>query len=70
MASVASLVGGVFVLYAFGVVGMSVMLDKSIPQAALLVTAFIPGDVIKAILAGLITAGLAKSRPSSVLSRG
>ncbi|MEI4489490.1 biotin transporter BioY [Mameliella alba] len=70
VASVASLVGGVFVLYAFGVVGMSVMLDKSIPQAALLVTAFIPGDVIKAILAGLITAGLAKSRPSSVLSRG
>lgn len=70
VAAVASLVGGVVVLYAFGVVGMSLMLDKSIPQAALLVTAFIPGDVIKAILAGLITAGLAKSRPSSVLSRG
>ena len=38
--------------------------------AMLLVTAFIPGDVLKAVLAGLITSGLARSRPSSVLSRG
>jgi biotin transport system substrate-specific component len=30
---------------------------------------FIPGDLIKAVLAGFITSGLAKARPASVLSR-
>ncbi len=69
VASVASIVGGILVLYLFGVVGMAVMLDKTIPEAMLLVTAFIPGDVLKAVIAGLVTSGLARSRPSSVLSR-
>jgi biotin transport system substrate-specific component len=36
----------------------------------MLVTAFIPGDLIKAVLAGLITAGLARARPAAILSRG
>ncbi|MCA1288412.1 biotin transporter BioY [Salipiger bermudensis] len=68
--ALASGIGGILVLYVFGVIGMSVTLGKSLPEAALLVTAFIPGDVIKAVLAGLITSALARSRPSSVLSRG
>lgn len=68
-ASVAAAIGGIVVLYAFGVIGMAVMLDKTLAEALALVTIFIPGDVVKAVLAGLITAGLAKSRPASVLSR-
>ncbi|WP_353476306.1 biotin transporter BioY (plasmid) [Salipiger sp. H15] len=68
--SVASVIGGILVLYVFGVIGMSLTLGKSIPEATLLVTAFIPGDVIKAVLAGLITSALARTRPASVLSRG
>ena len=68
-ASVASAIGGIVVLYFFGVIGMAVMLDKTLLEALALVTIFIPGDAIKAVLAGLITAGLAKSRPASVLSR-
>ncbi len=31
--------------------------------------AFIPGDIIKAIIAGALTAALYKARPASVLSR-
>lgn len=69
VASVAAGVGGIVVLYLFGVIGMAVMLDKTLAEALALVTIFIPGDVVKAVLAGLITAGLAKSRPASVLSR-
>ena len=38
-------------------------------ESAALVTVFIPGDLIKAVLAGFITSGLAKARPASVLSR-
>ena len=68
VATVAAVVGGVGVLYIFGVIGMAVMLDKSISASLMLVTAFSPGDLIKAILTGRVTAALAKSRPASVLS--
>lgn len=68
-AGIAALIGGVAVLYFFGIMGLSVMLERSVAEAALLVTAFIPGDVIKAVLAGLITAALYKARPASVFSR-
>lgn len=66
---VGAVIGGIVVLYAFGIAGMAVVLGKSLPEAAALVAAFIPGDAIKAVLAGLITAALAKARPESVLSR-
>lgn len=69
IAGVASIVGGVLVLYVFGAVGMMVTLNKTAAEAALLVTTFIPGDLIKAVLCGFITAGLAKARPASLLSR-
>ncbi len=66
---VAALIGGVVVLYIFGITGLAVMLDKSMSDVALLVTAFLPGDAIKAVLAGLITAALYRARPHAVASR-
>lgn len=69
VAGVASVIGGIVVMYAFGVAGMSVALDKSLVEAAVLVTAFIPGDLVKAVIAGMLTAALFKARPASVLSR-
>jgi len=68
-AGVASVIGGIIVVYIFGIMGMMVTLNKTMLEATLLVQAFIPGDLIKAVLAGLITSGLAKARPASVLSR-
>jgi biotin transport system substrate-specific component len=53
----------------FGVAGLAIVLGKSLPEAALLVIAFLPADFVKAILAGVITAALAKARPQSILSR-
>ena len=69
VAGVASVIGGIIVLYAFGISGLAWALQKSIAESAVLVTAFIPGDLIKAVLAGVITAALARARPASVLSR-
>ncbi|MBN2741059.1 MAG: biotin transporter BioY [Rhodobacteraceae bacterium] len=69
VASIASIIGGIGVLYAFGIVGMSVVLGKTLSEATLLVVAFIPGDIAKAIIAGLLTASLARARPASLLSR-
>lgn len=62
--------GGVIVLNIIGILGMAVMLDKSLPQAALLAAPFLVGDSIKAVLAGLITKSIARMRPEALLSRG
>jgi biotin transport system substrate-specific component len=67
-AGVAAVIGGA-VLYVFGIIGLSAVLGKSLGQSTLLVTAFIPGDLVKAVLAGLITSALYKARPRAVLSR-
>lgn len=68
-AGIGALVGGVIVLYAFGIPGLALMLDKTLPEAALMVTAFLPGDLIKIVLAALITQGIARMRPDALLSR-
>ncbi len=65
-----AILGGIVVLYAFGVPGMALVLGKSLPEAMLLAAPFLAGDIIKAGLAGLITSGIAKVRPGVVLSRG
>ncbi|SEQ47535.1 biotin transporter BioY [Thalassovita taeanensis] len=64
--AVAALIGGVVVLNVLGIIGMSIKLDKTLADAALLATPFIPGDVLKCVLAGLITQGLLKARPGLV----
>jgi biotin transport system substrate-specific component len=68
-AGIAAALGGIVVLYIFGISGLAIALDRPVTEAALLVTAFIPGDVIKAVLAGLVTAALYRARPHSVMSR-
>lgn len=67
--AIASIVGGVVVLYVFGLIGLSVTLEKSIWEAIPLVAAFIPGDVIKAVLAGALTHGIWAARPEFLFSR-
>ncbi len=69
-AFVGAAIGGVVVLNIIGVLGMSVMLGKTLPEAALLAAPFLVGDSIKAVLAALITQSIAKMRPDALLSRG
>lgn len=69
VATVASVIGGIVVMYIFGIAGLSLALGKSILEATGLVAAFIPGDVAKAVIAGLLTAAVANARPASLLSR-
>lgn len=68
-AILASVIGGILVLYLFGVTGMAITLKKSFLETANLILIFIPGDILKAVIAGLLTAGLARARPGSLLSR-
>ena len=68
-AFVGSLLGGIVALYAFGIPGMAVVLDKTLPEAALLATPYLAGDLIKCALAALITRAVAQMRPGALLSR-
>ncbi len=68
-ATAGAVIGGIGVLYLFGIPGMSVTLDKSLSEAAQIAIAFLPGDVVKAVIAGLVTAALARMRPGALLSR-
>ena len=65
----ASVVGGIIVLYGFGIYGMTLVLDKTIKEAIALVIIFIPGDLIKAVVVGLMVNALYKARPRSILTR-
>jgi len=65
----ASVIGGIGVLYVFGIAGMAVVLDTTLAEAALLALAFLPGDLLKTVIAGLVTQGLARMRPASLMSR-
>ena len=51
---VANLVGGVLVLYVFGVLGMAVNLRIPIDEATTLLWIYIPGDLVKVVLAALV----------------
>lgn len=64
-----AVLGGVVVLYAFGIPGMAVMMQKSLAEATAMGLAFVPGDIVKAGLAALITRGIARMRPEALLSR-
>ncbi len=68
-AGVAAVTGGLIVVHLCGVLGFMIVLDLDLRQAIVTDSAFIPGDFIKAVIAAIITAGIARARPASLLSR-
>jgi biotin transport system substrate-specific component len=58
-----SIFGGILVLYTFGVVGLSIVTQKNLMEALALVAVFIPGDIAKAVIAGVLVQSLARVRP-------
>ena len=49
-----NIVGGIIVMYAFGILGIMVVGGLSLTAAVVAVAVFIPGDIIKAVLTALI----------------
>lgn len=68
-AVIGAVLGGIVVLYGFGVLGMMIVLKKSFADVCVLLLPFIPGDVLKAALTGWLTAAIARYRPGALLSR-
>jgi len=66
---IAALAGGVVALYIPGVIGMAVVLDKSLIAAFGLVSAFVLGDLVKVIICGFVTQTIYRAQPDKVLSR-
>ncbi|MEQ4723029.1 biotin transporter BioY [Nonomuraea sp. B19D2] len=64
--TVACLVGGVGVVYLFGIPVQAAVTGVSLGSAALLSTAFLPGDLIKAVLASIVTRGTQRAYPDAV----
>ncbi len=67
-ATVASIIGGIMVMYAFGIPGMAIMLEKDLVTATGFALPFIPGDIVKAVIAGAVVLGLQRMRPGVLLS--
>lgn len=68
-AGLGAFLGGVVVLYAFGATGWALMLGKTLGDVQAFLLAFLPGDLIKVVLAGVITGAIARMRPGALLSR-
>lgn len=68
-ALIAAVVGGIVVMYAFGIAGMSLVGGLTLREATLACLVFIPGDAIKAVLVALIAQTVARGMPEALLSR-
>jgi biotin transport system substrate-specific component len=68
-AAAGAFLGGIVVLYLLGAAGWALMLGKSMAEVQVFLLGFLPGDLIKVVLAGLVTRSVARMRPGSLLSR-
>jgi biotin transport system substrate-specific component len=68
-AIIAAIVGGVVVDHAIGIPVLAWKADMNLGAAALASMAFIPGDLLKAIAAGLITEAVFRAAPQAVAGR-
>lgn len=66
---VASVVGGVLVLHALGIVGLVLRADLSVTGAILADAWFVPGDLVKAVICAVVARGVHAAYPSLLPSR-
>jgi biotin transport system substrate-specific component len=66
---VSSVVGGIIVLYAFGIPGVAIVAEISLLEATAGSLAFLPGDILKAFAAAAIVGAVERGRPDAILSR-
>lgn len=67
---VANIVGGIAVVYAFGIPGVALIGDLPIEVAAAQAAVYLPGDLVKVVLAAVVAQGVHRSYPGLIRSRG
>ena len=65
-AGLGAVFGGIGVLYLCGTVGLALVTGKSLFEALALVAIFIPGDLVKAAMTGILVEALSKVRPETL----
>lgn len=65
----ANVVGGIVVMYALGIAGTALVGQISVTAAALGALVFVPGDVLKAVVAALVARGVHASYPGLIARR-
>ena len=68
-AALAAVIGGIGVVYAFGIPVVAYKVDISLQASALGALVYIPGDLIKAVIAAIVAQTIARGLPSALLSR-
>lgn len=58
----ASVVGGIVTLYAFGIPGLSLMTEMPLTKAAAVMAVFVPGDILKALIAAAVNREVRRAR--------
>ncbi len=59
----ANVLGGIVVVYAGGIVGLSLVLDLSLASAAIATWVYLPGDAVKVVVAALVARGVHAAYP-------
>ncbi|MBB3211716.1 biotin transport system substrate-specific component [Herbaspirillum sp. Sphag1AN] len=68
-AFVSSVIGGIVVVYLFGIVGLMLAAHMGFAQAALAVLVFIPGDLVKCAICAILVNSVVRAMPSWRLDR-
>jgi len=68
-AFLSSLIGGIVVMYFFGILGLMLAAHLSATQATLAVLAFIPGDLVKCAACAVLVQSVVRGMPSWRLDR-
>lgn len=63
-----NIIGGIVVIYAFGVVGMLIRTDLTLGAAIAANVVFLPGDLFKAVVTAIVAAQVHKARPGLIPS--
>jgi len=68
-AFLSSLIGGIVVMYFFGILGLMLAAHLSATQATLAVLAFVPGDLVKCAVCAILVQSVVRGMPSWRLDR-
>ncbi len=68
-AFLSSLIGGIVVMYFFGILGLMLAAHLSATQATLAMLAFVPGDLVKCAVCAILVQSVVRGMPSWRLDR-
>ena len=66
---IASALGGIVIQYLFGIIGFSLITGKDLLTSAKIMWVYIPGDMVKVVLTGLIVQAVSRSKVAKIVTR-